>query len=260
VQYLYSQYRKLLGAFIAGGYRIVTVREAARERIDGPFVILRHDVEWQASRAVAIAEVEASVGVCSTLYVRADTHAFDTVAMRGLQEQGFDIGYHYNALDRASGDFERARSLFEEELRVFREEGLEVTSATPHGDPMVRRRRYTSNSDLMKRYPELLEACDLVDIGRFGTRFPLQEPVLHVSDANMRWNRGELTWPFFFRITRERSVPRLFMLVHADYWSGSRVRARSLHTAAWAMRALRLRSSAPRFKEAVPKHRVAAPR
>jgi hypothetical protein len=258
VQYLYARYRELLAAFLESGHRIVTVEEAARGPISGPFLVLRHDVEWSAARARDIAAVEQGLGVRSTLYFRHDTKARDVDVMLDLQEQGFDVGYHYNTLDRSGGDFDLARRLFEAELSELRGAGIAITSATPHGDPGIRRTGYDTNGDLVRRFPDLLRAQGLLAIGRFGTRFPLQGPLLHVSDANMRWNRGEITWPFFFRIARERSVPRIFLLVHADYWSGSRTRAHALNITARGMRRLRLRSAAPRYRSCAPEHRVAA--
>jgi hypothetical protein len=248
MQYIYDEYRDLLLAFIGGGYRIVTVHQAATEPVDPPFLILRHDVEWSAKRAVAIAAVEEKLGVRSTLYFRVDTGAHDVATMRALQRRGFDIGYHYNTLDRTHGDCVAAGAMFEREVADLRRAGVHVSTAVPHGNPTVRRCGYNFNSDLLKRDPGLLHRLALLDIGPFGTSFPMQGKVFQVSDANMRWNRGDVSWRFFYRIARDCTVPRLFLLVHCDYWSASRVRATLLHTAAAAMRALRLRSAAPRFR------------
>jgi hypothetical protein len=249
MHYIYDEYRKLLQAFLVGGYRIVTVREAATAPIEPPFVVLRHDVEWSAERARRLAEIEAQYGVRSTMYFRVDTRAFDLRAMLRLQERGFDIGYHYNTLDRAKGATDAARELFECDIVALRAAGIDVTTAVPHGNPSVRRRGYTFNSDLLQRDSGLIERLGLLDCGRFGTRLPLQGDVFQISDANLRWNHGEITWPFFFRVAHERSIGRLYLLTHADYWSESLPRATALQSAAFGLRAMHVRSSARRFHE-----------
>src|SRR5438270_535534 len=242
MHYVYDRYRDLLDAFIAGGYRVATVHEAASASLEAPFVVVRHDVEWSAERALAVARIERAAGVTSTMYFRIDTHAFDVRVMRELQALRFDIGYHYNVLDRCGGDFKRAEMMFEHEVTKLRELGIRVSSAAPHGDPKAPRLGYMFNSDLLKCTPDLLRRLNLFDIGPFGNRFRLQDTMFSVSDANMRWNRGELSWPFFFRVIKERSIPRMFPLTHVDYWSKSRIRAVSLRAAAFGVRAFRIRS------------------
>jgi hypothetical protein len=251
MNYVYERYRELVTTFVARGYRVVTVREAAVAPVETPFVILRHDVEWSALRAARVAEIEEELGVASTFYFRADTKAFDLDIMTSLQTRGFEVGYHYNTLDRARGHVEAARELFERDVAAWRGAGIALSTAAPHGDPTIRRVGYSFNSDLTTRVPTLLDRAGLLDTGAHGTHFPLQGTVFPVSDANMRWNRGAIAWPFFSRVARERSIECLLILTHADYWSASKWRALPLHMAATGMRALRLRSNAVRFRNII---------
>jgi hypothetical protein len=251
VYYLYDRYRELLNTFLTRGYRIVTVRDAATSPVSPPFVVLRHDVEWSARRAARVASIEADLGVASTFYFRADTKAFDLDVMTSMQERGFEVGYHYNTLDRAHGNSDLAQIMFEQDVAAWRRGGIALSTAAPHGDPSVRRVGYSFNSDLMDMVPALLERTKLLDTGAHGTRFPLQGTVFPVSDANMRWNRGAITWPFFSRVARERSIDRLLLLTHADYWSDSLWRAAPLRAAATGMRTLGLRSNAARFQKII---------
>lgn len=251
ITHRHARYRELLSAFLSGGYKFTTVRRAATEPVGTPFVVLRHDVEWNSERAVALAHIERDYDIQSTYYFRVDTKALDYPNMHKLERMGCEIGYHYNTLDRTHGDFDRARRLFELELAQLRQGGLDITTATPHGDPRARRVGYVSNSDLFARSPDLLSKSALLDIGPYGKRFPIQGNVMQISDASVQWNRGEITWPFFFRTARERSIPGLMLLVHSDYWSRSYARATGVHAAALALRTLRLRSSSRRVRRMV---------
>ena len=212
----YDAYRDFLAKFLTNGYRFFTVHQAATRELETPCIILRHECERSARRATAIAAIEHELGITSTLYVRKDTRAYNRRALLELQDCGFEIGYHYNTLDRTHGDFDAALRLFERDLQDMRDDGIVVNSAAAHGDPWRRRRGYTWNWELIQRSPDLLTELALENIGPWGTRFPLQGPILDFSDANLQWNRGEVTARFFAKAARTKAVPRLFLLVHAD--------------------------------------------
>jgi hypothetical protein len=234
----YATYSDLLDAFLRSDYRIATVREAATECIEPPVVILRHDVEWSARRAAVIGSIEESHGVRSTLYFRLDTPACDLRAMATLQRAGHDIGYHYNTLDRARGDLASATDSFEQELSYLRRSGIDVVSATAHGNPRLKRVGHSSNTDLVERDPSLLSRLNLLDVGLFGNEFERQPSLFTLKDSNGRWNHGAWSWQQLFESIRARSVPRLFLLVHTDYWSSSRCRTLAFHAAAFGLRRL----------------------
>lgn len=243
-----SVYRHLLNALTAAGYDVSTVRGAVDASSNRPVAILRHDVEWSAACARHMARIEREAGVRSTMYFRIDTRAFDIRTMRDLQSAGFDIGYHYNVLDRTKGNFEAARELFTSDLARLRAEGIHITSAAPHGDPRRKTHTYTYNWELFTRYPSLGEELGLADLGPWGMRFDQLEGLARFSDANMRWNRGKLRFDELMSGIADRASPHLFLLVHADYWSRSRMRAFALHSAAAGTRALKLRSSSPAWQ------------
>jgi hypothetical protein len=242
----HDEYRTFLTAFLEGGYRILTIHDAVTARVDEPFVILRHDIERSVARVATLADIEEELGVRSTLYVRTDTRAYRPSVLARLQSRGFEIGYHYNTLDRADGDLDRAAEMFVTDLARLRTDGLEIRSATAHGDPWKKRSTYTWNWELLQRRPELAEGLD--DIGPWGLRFPLQERILNFSDANLQWNRGEVTRRFLVGVGRRCSIPRLYLLIHSDYWSSGRTRALGLTTAAGALRFARLGSNARRWR------------
>lgn len=247
-----TRYEVLISEFCNAGYSVSTASNAAATKLFTPFLILRHDVEWSARRAMAMAKIEEDLGIRSTFYFRADTSAFHIPTMQSLQKRGFDIGYHYNVLDRAEGNFVGARNMFIDDLNRFRDNGLTITSCAPHGDPRRNSKLYTYNWELFKQFPTLLGDSNLLDLGPWGMLFGSQGKYERISDANMRWNRGAMAYEQIVQSIQANTFPSVFMLIHSDYWSASRFRAMCLHSAAAATRLFHLRSSAGRWSALRP--------
>jgi hypothetical protein len=239
MDFTYDSYGELLDSFLRSGYRVVTVRKAATETVDPPSLILRHDVEWNAERALALAAIERSLHVRSTLYFRVDTRANDIRAMEGLQDDGFDIGYHFNCLDRTRGNVAQAVELFERDLTELRHSGMDIVTAAAHGNPRVRKVGYKANFDLVRQDPGLLNRMGLFDLVDYTKNFVQQPKLFQVSDAGISWNHGRLSRQSLTSLIRNGSHPHMFMIVHSDYWSGSWLRPVALHLAAFGLRTLR---------------------
>lgn len=230
------EYAEILAAALDAGYTFKTVREALASTPEGHTIILRHDVEWVLRRSLRLARVEHQHGVRSSCYFRADTKVFQLQRMLELQGQGFEIGYHYNALDRCHGDMSRATALFESDLRRMRDAGLEIDTVIAHDDPRIRRVGYRWNGDLEERDPDLLDRNGLSDAKKLKTRFP---SFTYLTDLGIRWN-GVKSRAAFLRALRERRWGAVYVLTHPDYWSGTVVRAAGLQVAARSLRILQL--------------------
>lgn len=230
-------YDRLLAAISGGGYRVVTVRQYLQGDWEKPLLVLRHDVEWSVSRAMAIAAIEKARGVRSTMYFCADTKAFDLPAMRSLQEDGFEIGYHFNTLDRCGGDFNRAIALFEKELRELRKAGIRVDTVCSHGDPRVKKIGYQVNNEIFLKDADLCNRNELLGEAYLNVDF---SSLQSLSDVGIRWDGGSISAKeLFFRIKRQEWTV-IYLLTHPDYWSKSFLRATGLQVAARGMRRFKL--------------------
>lgn len=236
MDFTHAMYNKLLEGILKVGYQVITVREYFRGVKQPPLLILRHDVEWSAQRALAIAKIEKAHGVRSTFYFRVDTKAFDLPVMRYLQDEGFEVGYHFNTLDRCKGNFEKAIALFEEELKHLRKVGINVETVCSHGDPRVKKVGYKVNNEIFLRDPELRTRYNLLGEAYLDIDF---SSLQYLSDAGIRWNKVSSTNELISRIT-QKEWPVVYMLVHPDYWSGSLFRAIALQIAARGVRRFRV--------------------
>jgi hypothetical protein len=230
-------YDRLLGTVVGAGYRVLTLRRAIREAaVEFPF-ILRHDVEWNLKRTLAVTDIEKRHNIRSSLYFRVDTRVYDLPTMARLQEEGFEIGYHFNTLDRCRGDFAAAIALFEREVQQLRDAGLTIDTVIQHGDPRVKKTGYLTNGDILIHDPGLLARNGILDVATgLDERYPNH---IYVRDLGVRWDKAE-SGRQLVEYIRNKRWPAIYMLTHPDYWSESFIRACGLQVAARILRGLSL--------------------
>jgi hypothetical protein len=110
------------------------VREWCRA-LPGRGVLVRHDVDRRPRNAVALAELEAALGVRTTYYFRVVGSAYDPRAMQRIAGLGHEVGYHYEDLSLAGGDRAKALELFERHLKLLRQH-VDIRTITMHGSPL----------------------------------------------------------------------------------------------------------------------------
>lgn len=226
---------------------MITVREYICGVKHPLILILRHDVEFSSQRALAIAKIEKAHGVRSTFYFRYDTNAFDLSIMKYLQDEGFEVGYHFNTLDRCKGNFEKAIALFEEELKLLRKVGINVETVCSHGNPRIKKVGYKVNNEIFIRDPNLLHRCNLLGEAYLNIDF---SSLQYFSDAGIRWNKVSSTKELISRIA-QKEWPIVYMLTHPDYWSRSLFRAAALQILAIVVRRFKVNQAIILGKQAL---------
>jgi hypothetical protein len=140
--------------------------------------ILRHDVDRMPEQALKMARIENDFGIKSTYYFRMKKDVFNPAIIKEIVDIGHEIGYHYEVLDKANGDFKIAMNIFEEELEQFREV-CDVKTVCMHGNPFSK----WVNKDLWKKY-------DFKDFGIIGEPYLSinYKRVFYLTDTGRRWN------------------------------------------------------------------------
>ena len=100
-----------------------------------PAVILRHDVDAMPQNSLRCAEMEHRLGITGTFYFRSVPGSYDEGIIRQISSLGHEIGYHYEDLAAAMGDFEKAIVSFTENLAKLRRV-VPVETICMHGSPM----------------------------------------------------------------------------------------------------------------------------
>ncbi len=235
MDFTYKGYRRALYAFKEAGYTGVNLVCAATQHLSPPLLILRHDVEWNAKRAWELAKVEEDCGFSSSFHVRMDTNAYDLDIMNQLQDKGFDVGYHYNTLDRCGGNFTQAIELFEQELGQMKGQGINVRTVSAHSDPRIKKIGYHGNIDILEKDPDCYARNHVFSHSLIFDRYSCE----YMADYGVRWTHATST-DELIRQMKEGRWPIIYMLTHPDYWSGSILRAVGLQLAGRSLRLFKL--------------------
>ncbi len=174
--YTVEKYRELCGA-IKGNYESLTFEEYLNNlNFKNNFIILRHDVDRMPGNALKTAESETEFNLKSTYYFRTNKAVFRKEIIEEIASLGHEIGYHYECMDKAKGDYEKAIRIFKNDLEKFREI-YDVKTICMHGNPLTK----YDNRDLWKKY-------DYREFGISGEAYlSLGKDIAYFSDTGRNW-------------------------------------------------------------------------
>jgi hypothetical protein len=223
-------YARLCAALTQAGYVSLGMADYLARPADARperCVLLRHDIESSAAKAVAMGELERSHGLVASYFFRVKRSVFRPEAMRALASFGHEIGYHYETLSRCLGRREAALALFGRELARLREHA-EVRIASMHGAPLSP----WDNRDIWG--PARPQDFGLVGEAYLDLDYAR---VSYFSDTGRTWHprryniRDHAPAPpgavvdstdDLIALVASRRLPRLCLLVHPDRWSATR--------------------------------------
>jgi len=208
-----KKYSELLDAIGRGDYRIMNNISKGS--------ILRHDVDRSCSKALKMAKLEAGKKVKSTYYFRVPK-TFDTEIINEIYKLGHEIGYHYEALDKAKGDNKKAIELFKKEWALFKR--WKAKTICMHGNPLTK----WDNRDLWKKY----------DFKKLGVQAEAYlsvdfEKINYFTDTGRKWNNEKAsvkdktnaklipvknTDELIIKI-KKKEVKRYYILTHPERWN-----------------------------------------
>ena len=129
-----ATYRRLLTALKENGYEFFTFEEYCSGEKSDKVVILRHDVDKKPANSLALAEIEASLGIHATYYFRIVPESNQPDFIRRIADLGHEIAYHYEDLTICKGDTEKAYESFQKNLAYF-STYYPVKTISMHGSP-----------------------------------------------------------------------------------------------------------------------------
>ena len=173
-----STYRLLLDELLEAGYRTFPLEEVCRSIPEGPFVVLRHDVDRNPQNALKMAKLEKEAGVVSTYYFRMNKKVFIPDIIREISELGHEVGYHFEDLTSMNGDAVKAVDSFKRNIEKFREL-VPVSTVSMHGKPLSR----FDNRELIKMI-DLKELDILCEPYSVVNRLNM----VYLTDVGRKWN------------------------------------------------------------------------
>lgn len=148
LDFSHKMYHRLCRAIDEAGYRtIIMGRYFDTGDSDAPRLMLRHDVDRDPELSLQMAQIEKEHGLVSTYLFRVVDSVFQPRVIKAIAELGMEIGYHYECLDKAKGDYERAFKIAGEDLARLRKL-TPIKTMAMHGNPLTR----WDNRDLWKKY------------------------------------------------------------------------------------------------------------
>lgn len=189
-------YKKLLTSLQSAGYVFFTFEEyLKKEATAAQCVILRHDIDAKAGNALAVAKVEAALGIRASYYFRIVPQSNQPEIIKQIASLGHEIGYHYEDLSLSLGDTQEGIKLFKEHLYYFRQ-FYPVKTICMHGSP---RSPYDSK--------DLWNVYDYKDFGILGEPyFDIDfSRLFYLTDTGRRWDG--------YRVSVRDKIPQ-----HQDRW------------------------------------------
>ena len=177
-----STYLSLLGALRDSGYAFQTF-ENFLIKPEKRGIILRHDVDLKPINSLLFAKLQEKEGIQGTYYFRAVKESWDEDIIKEIHSMGHEVGYHYECLTTAKGDFNLAFEDFRLNLNKLREL-VPVQTICMHGSPLSR----FDSKDLWKKY----DYKDMKLIGEpyFDIDF---NKVLYLTDTGRTWNNRKIS-------------------------------------------------------------------
>ena len=194
-------YRSTLETYLKNGYQITNFRDleggAAKQRV----LLLRHDIDISPSAAIPMMEVERSLGISSTYFLRTDAPAYgieDTETASLVTEVAAsraELGLHYDVPRDSSNPLDRLRLQAQALNGILPAPVLGASAHRPASSGAI------IYSDTFRDAGLTYEAYE----GRFTDGFK------YLSDSRRHWREG----CFCRWIGR---TDRIYALIHPIWW------------------------------------------
>ncbi len=191
------------------------------------FIIMRHDIDRKPKNALNTAMIEYELGIKATYYFRFNNNVFLPEIIIDIENMGHEIGYHYENLGKAKGDYEKAIESFKYELGEFRKI-CNIRTICMHGAPLSK----YDNRNLWKVY-------DFEDFQILGEAYlSIGKDINYFSDTGRSWNSKNNMRDFIFGkngnkttetteaiidLIKSNQMNKLYILTHPERWSSNNI-------------------------------------
>jgi len=175
-------YKELLDAMQTANYSFQTFEEYIKNPYERA-IILRHDVDARKQNSFTFAKIQHQLGIKGTYYFRTIPQSFDETIIKQMHQMGHEIGYHYETMDTAKGDVDKAYQEFCKHLETFRKI-VPITTICMHGSPLSK----FDNRDIWKKYS--YKSLGLIAEPYFDLDF---NNTFYITDTGRRWDGGKVS-------------------------------------------------------------------
>ena len=141
-------------------------------------IVLRHDVDLLPDNSLAFAKIQAESGIKGSYYFRAVPESWNESVIRAIADLGHEIGYHYETMDTASGNVDKAWDQFRYHLDELRKLA-DIKTICMHGSP----RSKFDNKALWGKYD--YKSLGIIGEPYYDIDF---DKVFYLTDTGRRWD------------------------------------------------------------------------
>lgn len=173
-----EKYRSLLNVLKNNGYSFQTFEEyitAPKKKA----VVLRHDVDRRAVNAVWMAKIEKDLNLKASYYFRIVPESNKKEIIEEIASMDHEVGYHYEDLGIAKGNYKKAYEGYLKNLEYFRT-FYPVTTVCMHGSP----ENSIDNRDIWKKYDYKKDG--IIAEPYFDVDY---DKLFYITDTGRAWNK-----------------------------------------------------------------------
>ena len=130
------------------------------------------------NNSLKFAKIQAGIGARGTYYFRAVPESWDENIIKEIRDLGHEIGYHYETMDTANGNIDKAWDQFKFHLEALRKIA-EVSTICMHGSP----RSQYDNKEVWTKYD--YKSLGLIGEPYYDVDF---DKVFYLTDTGRMWD------------------------------------------------------------------------
>jgi hypothetical protein len=186
--FVYNQWEDFCKKIKDIGVCSVTASSVLKTKQDKPFLILKHDVETNPSKALKLAQIESKYSHRGSYYVQAYllNNEKNIKILKRIQELGHEVSYHHDVMDSNKGKLECAKIEFQKNLDFFKNHGFFIETVCQHGNPVIERVGYSSNRDFF-RDKSMEKTYEYIAEIMVNFKNRINKEYKYISDAGYGW-------------------------------------------------------------------------
>lgn len=201
-------------------YRVIDWSNQAPEK----GIFIRHDVDRKAKNTLLIAKLENQYNIKTTYYFRKTKGSFKPNIIKQISAMGHEIGYHYEDLSTAKGNFIKAKELFKYHLDNLRKIA-EVRTCAMHGSPLSKWNNLdfweTNKLEEFELDAEAFRSIDYSDIYYFtDTGRSWAENSSNIRDKVQTKKKANIkTTDELIEFIKNNKEAKIAIVMHPERWS-----------------------------------------
>jgi len=186
--FIYNQWESFCKKLNNAGINSITAASLLNKSCDESFLVLKHDVETDPSKALELARIENKFNHKGSYYVQGYLlkNKKNILILKEIQKLGHEVSYHHDVMDSNKGDFNEAKKEFEDYVKMFRDNEFVIKTVCQHGNPVVERNGYHSNRDFFRNLNIRKYFEDITEI-MVNFKDKTKTDYKYISDAGYGW-------------------------------------------------------------------------